>query len=858
MNTKPDRSFLSRPVVRARVLVAVTAVTALVGVIVVAPAAFAAAPGAPAQPVATAADGQISVAFTAPVGATGFAASCPSSDGGTAGSVTGAASPLVVTSVTNGKTYTCTVTASNTTDGSGPPSPASNAVIPSGLPGTPDPPTATAGDGRIVVAFTPPPDNGRPISKVLATCTSQADGSLTSNPGTASPITVVPLTNGVTYACTVTATNANGDGPTSGASNAVTPVAATSVPTAPRNVSVNASDSQILVSFAAPLSDGGSAINGYTAGCTSSNGGSQGLGSGGGSPITVGGLDDGKSYTCTVVATNGVGNGATSTPSASVIPKGVPAAPAKPTVVGSDSSISVTFVAPFNGGTPITSYTATCTSFDSGVSTSRSAATVTPIVIPGLNNGVTYGCSVTARNAVGASDSSPSSDSVVPDRGPDSPATPAVSAANAQIRVGFTAPSNGGSPITGYTARCAPANGGAINTASAGGSAASIVVTHLSNGRTYRCTVLATNVKGSSLPSPASAPVVPSTVPGIPAAPGVTADNASVNVSFRAPANGGSAITSYVAGCSSSNGGRSGSRAGTTSPLNVAGLTNAKSYRCFVTARNVRGSGARSALSAAVSPSDLITIQSTQRGFRLFGGDGGVFTFGVDRSFGSASGVATHEVVGMASTPDTKGYWLVATDGGIFSFGNAHFWGSTGAIRLNQPIVGMTPTPTGHGYWLVASDGGIFAYGDAHFWGSTGAIRLNQPIVGMASTPTGHGYWLVASDGGIFAFGDARFHGAPTGSTHSAVVGMATTSRGGGYWIAAADGSVYNFGDAPALGGVTIRATRLPLRGIASTPSGHGYWLAAGDGGVFTFGDAPFIGWPGPLVLRAQIQGVSR
>ena len=49
-------------------------------------------------------------------------------------------------------------------------------------------------------------------------------------------------------------------------------------------------------------------------------------------------------------------------------------------------------------------------------------------------------------------------------------------------------------------------------------------------------------------------------------------------------------------------------------------------------------------------------------------------------------------VVGIASTKSGKGYWLVASDGGIFSFGDARFFGSTGGIRLNQPITGIAST----------------------------------------------------------------------------------------------------------------------------------------------------------------------
>ena len=48
-----------------------------------------------------------------------------------------------------------------------------------------------------------------------------------------------------------------------------------------------------------------------------------------------------------------------------------------------------------------------------------------------------------------------------------------------------------------------------------------------------------------------------------------------------------------------------------------------------------------------------------------------------------------------AAHPSGPGYWLFGRDGGVFSFGDARFYGSTGALRLNQPIVGMAPTPSG-------------------------------------------------------------------------------------------------------------------------------------------------------------------
>ena len=213
---------------------------------------------------------------------------------------------------------------------------------------------------------------------------------------------------------------------------------------------------------------------------------------------------------------------------------------------------------------------------------------------------------------------------------------------------------------------------------------------------------------------------------------------------------------------------------------------------------------------------------------------------------------------GGSGSGSGPGYWLVASDGGVFSFGDARFFGSTGAIHLAAPVVGMAATPDGGGYWLVASDGGVFSFGDARFFGSTGAIHLAAAIVGMAATPDGGGYWLVASDGGVFSFGDARFQGSEGGAhLPGAIVGMAATPDGGGYWLAGADGSVYSFGDAPARGGANGTGLAAPVVGISPTATGLGYWLLAADGGVFSFGDAAWYGSTGGQRLNAPVRAMA-
>ncbi len=93
-------------------------------------------------------------------------------------------------------------------------------------------------------------------------------------------------------------------------------------PSAPTAVTVTTGPASITVRFDAPATNGGTAITGYTAACTSSNGGvtSSNTGSAGATSIQVNGLTNGKRYTCTVAASNTVGAGAASASSIAITP----------------------------------------------------------------------------------------------------------------------------------------------------------------------------------------------------------------------------------------------------------------------------------------------------------------------------------------------------------------------------------------------------------------------------------------------------------------------------------------------------------------------------------------------------------
>jgi hypothetical protein len=85
-------------------------------------------------------------------------------------------------------------------------------------------------------------------------------------------------------------------------------------------VSAVAGNSQATVQWTPPASNGGSAITSYTV--TSAPGSVQVTAGGSASSATVTGLANGTSYTFTVFATNAVGNGPSSSPSAPVTPQG--------------------------------------------------------------------------------------------------------------------------------------------------------------------------------------------------------------------------------------------------------------------------------------------------------------------------------------------------------------------------------------------------------------------------------------------------------------------------------------------------------------------------------------------------------
>ncbi|MEZ2391338.1 fibronectin type III domain-containing protein [bacterium RCC_150] len=372
--------------------------------------------------------------------------------------------------------------------------------------------------------------------------------------------------------------------------------------------------------------------------------------------------------------------GATPPPTATA-----PAAPTGVTATAGNGSATVSWTAPGNGGSAITSYAVTphagTTTLAPTTVTGNPPATTANIT--GLTNGTAYTFTVTATNAIGTSPPSTASAAVTPTATTPPPPPPGTSIANGGFESGLTSWTTGGvrAPVANTAVHHSGTGSALLGLASGteplGDSSLSQTITVPATGtstltfwyqphtnddtcNTTTCkydwmeaqvrntsgTTLASLFKLSSNSgawtqvtanlsayqgqtvtlwfnvhldgaSPAddtwmylddvtlSNTQTTATAPAAPTGVTATAGNGSATVSWTAPGNGGSAITSYAVT----------PHAGTTTlapttvtgnppatTANITGLTNGTAYTFTVTATNAIGTSPPSTASAAVTP----------------------------------------------------------------------------------------------------------------------------------------------------------------------------------------------------------------------------------------------------------------
>ncbi|HUA95815.1 MAG TPA: fibronectin type III domain-containing protein, partial [Acidimicrobiales bacterium] len=522
-------------------------------------------PGKPTTVVATAHAGSATVAWKAPSTGgspiTGYTVtSTPTKKTCTAG---GTGTSCTVTGLANGDKYTFRVHATNA-NGTGSTSTPSNSVTPVTVPGAPTGVHAVAGNASAKVTWTAPPANGTSITAYKATST--PTGKTCAVTGSKTTCTVVGLTNGVTYTFTVVATNLRGTSLPSLPSGGVTPASPpTTAPTITKTSSGNAS---ITVTWT-PVSnshDGGSPITGYainaeigttskvktTVGPTATN-------------ATVGTLINGTSYRVTVAAFNVAGTGPPAT-SGTLVPSTVPGVPTNVTGQAADGAAQILWTAAAANGTKVTGYTVTSTT---GHHSCTKAGGLT-CMVSGLTNGTSYSFRVTATNGRGTSTPS-TAVTVTPTAVPGPPSGVTGKGKDGAAQVTWSAATDNGHPVTGYTVTSTPTGATCSTTG-----ALSCTVTGLTNGTTYTFRVRATNAVGMGPSSPASTAVIPSTVPDPPTDVVATRGNKSAAVTWTVPAANGSAITKSTV--TSSPTAKTCTATTTGHSCTVSGLVNGRAY----------------------------------------------------------------------------------------------------------------------------------------------------------------------------------------------------------------------------------------------------------------------------------------
>ncbi len=175
---------------------------------------------------------------------------------------------------------------------------------------------------------------------------------------------------------------------------------------------------------------------------------------------------------------------------------------------------------------------------------------------------------------------------------PGTMAAPTLEVGNKALIATWTAPNNGGSPITGYALQYRT-GGEAWTEITEGITGTDHSITGLANAAEYRVQVRAVNAVGAGDWSESAAATPPATVPAAPVAPTLYAGTGRFVATWTAPEdNGGSAITGYALRYRTGDGAWTQITEGITgTDHSITGLTNGAIYHVQERAINEIGAG---------------------------------------------------------------------------------------------------------------------------------------------------------------------------------------------------------------------------------------------------------------------------
>ncbi len=575
--------------------------------------------GAPSQPTITSTssrNGAVDVFFSG--GANGGSPVTNyeySTDGGStwvARSPASTLSPLSISGLANGTTYSIAIRALNSV-GAGAPS-QNSSVKPRTVPSEPTISSQpSVADQSLAIAFSAGADGGESITSYEystdrgATWLPRTDGETTASPLTITKESVdgvTDLSNGVTYDVQIRAVNDVGSG---AASADVSGTPATS-PSAPSGLEVTSGNRYLLVAFTAG-SNGGSPVTGYEYSTDDGSTWRSALTTS--TPITIAVTSDagatisnGTAYAVKIRAVNAEGSGAASS-GASATPSTNPGAPGNVVATYGSKSISIEFEEGSNGGSDITGYEystdggATWRMRDVGNTMTSSPITITKLSSDGLteiSNGSAYDVVIRAVNRAGAGGES-ATVTVIPAGVPETPMITGIISTNGVLSVEFVAGNSGGRSVIRNEYSM---DGGAtwitdptLNSP--------IVITGLTNGTSYALQVRQVNEVGEGASS-ITVEGTPYATPSAPTIDQISAGNGTISMFFTEGATNGNSVATYEYSTDDGVTWRT-RRTGTVeSPLSITMLSsdgttplqNGTFYSVKIRAVNAAGSGTQS------------------------------------------------------------------------------------------------------------------------------------------------------------------------------------------------------------------------------------------------------------------------
>ena len=260
-------------------------------------------------------------------------------------------------------------------------------------------------------------------------------------------------------------------------------------------------------------------------------------------------------------------------------------------------------------------------------------------------------------------------------------------------------------------------------------------------------------------------------LPGTPSIDAVIAGSTRAIVSFTPPANGGSAITSYVVTCTPG----PIIATGSASPITVTGLANGVSYTCSVAAINAAGSGSASAVASVVPgapPVQKAAISTSLSHTLALDTEGRVYAWGSDNygQLGQGRAINKASPVLVAGLPAATHIALadhalaVDTSKQVWSWGDNSCGGQLGPREASVTskaarVIGatnMTRVAAGQCFSLaLKTDGAVWAWGLVPGYGSGTNLRQLAGLAGVTQIVAGFNHALaLKSDGTVLAFGE--------------------------------------------------------------------------------------------------------